>query len=178
MSTTISKTEVGVAGVKPCGPELPRVIIPGGAVTITESARGLYGHIAPTQKLFMKGDKVTHLATDDNGKVFFNALTPSAACSFFEGFVQFVKPGKTSSGGTTEPVSTTISNDLADKYLQCEQRMSLPVVRGVLNCPVITERAAAIHVIESGFDHITGMYVHGQGSLPVVTLDEAVELLP
>lgn len=158
--------------------DLPLVAIPGGAVSIRESARKLYEHIAPTRRLFIQADKVTLLKRDDNGSMFFSPVTSSLACSLFEEFVGFRKAKKSPSGflPTYDPV--TISKELADLYLQCEERLRLPIVRGVLNCPMITERNGAIHIVASGYDESTGMYVNGGTRLPAVSLEEAVENLP
>jgi len=157
---------------------LPPVVVPGGAMSIRESARQLYEYIAPTKRLFIKADKVTLLKRDDNGSMFFSPVTPSAACSLFEGFVQFMKPRRMPSGFLPEYDPVTISKELADQYLQCEERLQLPIVRGVLNCPMITERDGEIHIVASGYDEMTGMFVNGQMNLPEVTLEEAVGNLP
>lgn len=164
--------------VAPPDPALPQVTIPGGAVSITESAKKLYGCIAPAKRLFIKSGKVTHLATDDNGSMFFDVVTPTAACSLFEKFIEFRETKRGQPRWAQENERTNISKELADKYLQCEERKLLPVVRGVLNCPVITERDGAIHVVDNGYDPETGLYVNSPGSLPIVDLAEAKEMLP
>ena len=46
------------------GPELPELVVPGGAVTITESARALFGIIGPTNTLFFRGGRVVVVADE------------------------------------------------------------------------------------------------------------------
>ena len=165
--------------VAPPDPVLPPVVIPGGAISISKSARQLYGIIAPTKRLFIKDRKVTLLTPDDNGKMIFEEVSPCAACSLFGDFVQFVTPKKGIPSGYL-PVydPTIIKRDMADLYLQCTERNQLPVIRGIVNCPIITEHNGSVRIVEGGYDEKTGTFVNSYDELPEVTLEDAVELLP
>ena len=60
---------------------LPEIVLPGGGVTISECAEKLFGLIAPTKKLFMRGGAVVTLVTRDDGLLALEILRPAAARS-------------------------------------------------------------------------------------------------
>jgi hypothetical protein len=65
---------------------LPHLVLPSGEVTISACAERLFGLIAPTKKLFMRGGAVMVLVMRDDGLLALEVLRPAAARSFFEKF--------------------------------------------------------------------------------------------
>ncbi len=61
---------------------LPLLVLPGGAVSITESAGNLFKLIAPTKRMFVRGGVVVNLVKRDDGLLALEILRPSAARSF------------------------------------------------------------------------------------------------
>ena len=62
---------------------LPQVVLPSGEVTITACAEKLFGLVAPTKRLFVRGGAVVVLVTRDDGLEALEVLRPAAARSFF-----------------------------------------------------------------------------------------------
>ena len=150
----------------------PVVLIPGGNVSISNSAYELFGHIAKTKEIFLFGGAVCQLITQ-NGRSKLEELTGAAASSRFEDFVQFSKKAKYKDGKETiEP--TVISKTLADQYLQANAKSQLPEIRGIINCPIITEQAGQIHIFNKGYDPVTKLLITQDVPIGVVSLEDAV----
>ena len=153
----------------------PEVTIPGGAVSITQSAENLFKAIAPTRTLFYRGGLVIDLIREE-ARCRSEVLTPVAAQSRFENFVQFLRPQKV--GGRVSLSLTTISKAVAEQYLASPQcRMYLPRLNGILRCPILVERDGRLHRVEQGYDEVTGLFVETASPTIEVTLQEAVEFL-
>src|SRR5882762_11145815 len=67
---------------------LPQIILPGSEVTISACAEKLFGLIAPTKRLFVRGGAVVNLVTRDDGLLALEVLRPAAARSYFEKFAR------------------------------------------------------------------------------------------
>src|SRR5690242_7797874 len=67
--------------------ELPAVTIPGGAISITESAEALFTAIAPTRELFYRGGVVVELVREAEGFQV-HVLDAASAQSRFEKYVR------------------------------------------------------------------------------------------
>src|SRR4051812_48626635 len=65
---------------------LPHIVLPSGNITISACAERLFGLIAPTKKLFMRGGAVMTLVKRDDGLLALEVLRPMAARSLFEKF--------------------------------------------------------------------------------------------
>ena len=153
----------------------PTVFIPGGATSITQSADELYRHIAPTRQLFLRDGHVCQVG-EKEGMLRLELLKPAAACSRFEDFVNFARRTK-KKDGTTETGPDVISKETAEKYLEAKSRYQLPVIEGLLSCPLITERGGDIHVVRSGYDPVTKLLITKNVALPELVSEEAVEFL-
>lgn len=114
------------------------VILPGGSMTVTQSAADLFTHIAPTHRLFLRDGKVYELLLR-HGQQVLEELKPAAACSKFEEFVQFKKWTKDEKG-KTQLAPTILTKETAEKYLSASATNLLPEIRGMINCPIIVER--------------------------------------
>src|ERR1017187_9812788 len=62
------------------------IILPGGGVTITQTAENLFQRIESKGGLFMRGGAVTRTAKDAQGSLTLEVIKPAMARSFFEGF--------------------------------------------------------------------------------------------
>ena len=89
------------------------VTIPGGPVTITESAEALFTAIGPRKQLFYRGGVVVELVNEGEGYTV-QVLDAVAAQSRFEKYVRFLKTSKV--GNQYMPARTTISETIAKQY--------------------------------------------------------------
>lgn len=138
---------------------LPMVVLPSGAVTITESAQQLFEIIASTHRLFVRGKVVVSLQRTITGQLVLEPLRPSAARSFFEHFAYVVV---WRSGRRNEDVlkPTVIPEETARALLDCHVAATvLPRVNGLVNCPVITEAGGVLTVCEQGYSAETGLLI-------------------
>ena len=153
---------------------LPTVVLPSGAVTITECATALYSLIAPTKRLFVRGGAVVNLITRDDGLLALDILRPAAARSYFEKFGRlFAWRAGAEGEQVLKPVNCP--QEMADALLQSEEAGTLlPRVQGLLNCPVIREVDGELAVAGRGYDEKTRLLITG-GELPAdVELSKAV----
>ncbi len=154
---------------------LPSVRVPRDGVPISDSARELFTVIADKQNLFYRGGLVVRLICE-NGQAAVEPLSDEAAQSCFEKYVRFTK--RKQNGDMWLENHVNINKAMAKQYLASDEcRQLLPRLKGVVNCPVLVERAGAIHQINSGFDPATGLYVANQGVVEELGLDEAVARL-
>src|SRR6266404_5585765 len=96
---------------------LPQIVLPSGEVTISGCAEKLFGLIAPTRRLFVRGGAVVNLVTRDDGLLALEILRPAAARSFFEKFGRlYAWRAGADSGPVLKPV--TCAQEMADALLQ------------------------------------------------------------
>ena len=69
---------------------LPDIVLPSGTVTISQCAADLFGLIAPTKRLFVRGGAVVNAFTRDDGLLALEVMRPAAARSFFEKFARLL----------------------------------------------------------------------------------------
>src|ERR1035438_6843759 len=151
------------------------VTIPGGPVTITESAEALFTAIAPRKQLFYRGGVVVELINEGEGFTV-QVLDAVAAQSRFEKYVRFFKNAKV--GDQNMPATTTISETTAKQYLKSEAcRNLLPKLNGVVHCPLLVEKEGRLHRVDQGYDDATGFFVASAQRTETVQVGEAAELL-
>jgi hypothetical protein len=155
--------------------ERPAVTVPGGAMTITESATALFKAIAPKRQLFYRGGVVVEMVKEESGYEV-KVVDAVAAQSRFEKYVRFQQ--KKLIKERWWPSFTNISEATAKQYLKSEAcRTYLPKLNGILHAPLVVEKEGRLHRIENGYDEATGFFVAG-GQIPEnVTLTEAVQYL-
>ena len=157
--------------------ELPVLVLPGGAVTITESAASLFRLMAPTKRVFVRGGAVVTLALRDDGLNELKILHPAAARSLFEKFARLFAWRK---GGKNEDVLKPVNcpSETAEALLNTEEAFTiLPRIRGLINCPVIREVGGRVSVAGPGYDEATGLMITGGEMPPEVPISEAVAKL-
>ncbi len=154
---------------------LPVVTIPGGAVTITESAEALFRAIAPHRHLFYRSGLVLELVSDDSETVT-QVLDSVSAQSRFEKYVRFVKPVRAADQMLPSP--TNISEAVAKQYLRSEAcRMLLPKLNGILQCPLLVEKDGRLHRVTKGYDEHTHYFIAGGRPPENLSLQDAVTFL-
>lgn len=148
--------------------------VPGGRITNTESARGLFEAIAPKKELFYRGGAVVELVNQGNGRSI-EVLKPVAAQSRFEKYVDFFKPGR----AVNDPITrTTITKAQAEVYLHSDEcRTLLPKLNGILRCPLLVEKDGQLRSLGNGYDEETGYFVDGAQTPVEMELDQAVGFL-
>lgn len=156
---------------------LPVIVLPSGGVTISECAEKLFGLIAPTKRLFMRGGVVVSLIRRDDGLMALEILRPAAARSFFEKYGQLFA---WRAGAEGEPVlkPVTCPQDMADALMQSEEAHRLLFrVEGLMNCPILREVGGELSVAGRGYDETTRILVTGGKTPPTVEIEKAVAAL-
>jgi len=154
-------------------PQMETIILPGGTVTITESATTLFRRIAGHQKIFRRGKAVVTLQSNGTGTLVLEPLKPSAARSLFEGFGQFMA-WRTGKRGDQVLKPSTIAEDTARALLDCQNATSLlPSISGIVSCAVVTECGGELKVCAKGFSEETGLLITKGEAPDNVPLKEA-----
>jgi hypothetical protein len=155
---------------------LALVTIPGGGMTITQSAEALFRAIAPSKQLFYRGGAMVELLNEGEGYGI-QVVDAVAAQSRFEKYVRFFKDTKR--GDTSFPMPTNISEAIAKQYLKTDAcRNLLPKLNGILHCPLLVEKDGQLHQVAQGYDETTGFFVATDSQLEEVPFEQAVSLLP
>jgi hypothetical protein len=155
----------------------PHVVLPGGEVSITETAVDLYKLVAPKHRLFIRGKHVVSLSKTITGQLVLEPLRPSAARSLFETFAGFFvwrigKDGKPVLKPCVMPEET--ARALLDCHVAAEL---LPPINGVVSCPLIVEADGQLVICGKGCDSRSGVLVVEGGTPEDVPLVDAVESL-
>jgi hypothetical protein len=168
------------ADVTPKASERPKptVILPGGGVTITQSATDLYQIIASKHRLFMRGKVVVSLHRSIiAGQLVLEPVRPSAARSLFEKYAEFFV---WRSGRNGEPVlkPSNMAEETARAILDCHVAEDvLPRVNGLVNCPVLVEAETGLQVCGKGYNPDTGLLILKGATPENVSLPDAVNSL-
>jgi len=149
------------------------IILPGGGVTIKETAEELFKRIGPTKTMFIRGGAVT-VIVDEKGTSDMGVLEPAAARSRFESYAEFLA---WRIGRNHEPVlkPAIIPQEMSTALLESEEaRTFLPSIAGLINCPVIVASDREIQIIGRGYHGETGVFVTGGELPPTMDLYEAL----
>jgi len=157
-------------GVPPTGSR-PQVLLPGGPVSITETAEKLGPLLAASKAFYIRGGALVRVVTKD-GAAILQPVPTAALPSIFE---QFADLAKVDAHGE---VKSTISNKAgAELIVNAEPfQNALPPIRVLSNCPVLTERPGGELIVVSGYDFASGILVMGPAAVEVPS-DEAVAML-
>lgn len=157
---------------------LPELTVPGGSMTISESARQLFNYIAPTTKVFIRAGMVVRLNPGDRkNETILKELQPATAQSAFEKYVRFMKSVKVSAKDYGL-VPTTITEALAKSYLASDEaRELLPEITGLLQCPIQVEHDGRLDEVLQGYHEGTGLYVVNPQKPSQGTWQVAVDIL-
>lgn len=153
----------------------PSVEVAGGEVSILKSAEKLFSIIGPTRTLFHRGGKVVEIV-GENGRPCIRIVDPVAAQSKLEHYVQFVKAPRNPGA---DPQPTIITEAQARQYLASDAAAKLlPNINGILECPLlIRKKDGTPHLVQNGYDPVTGFYVQAQGTVDDISLEDACTYL-
>lgn len=152
----------------------PEVSLPGGEVSISETAERLGGLMSATGRYFRRGSAVLKLAQDDHGEPVLQAVIPAALPTAFESVARLVRVQESQDGTITLPAVCTEAN--ARVILHSDIFMNaLPPLRLLSRCPVLIERNGQLHVIV-GYDPESGILAFGEAP-QTMSVDEAVRHL-
>lgn len=150
--------------------------VPAGEVSYGLAGDIIFGSIAPTHQLLMRGGVVHEVIDDGKEPAYFKPLTPERLCSIIENFNKRVArleaqngvAGKKTKGGRrkTKLVWRSTRMPVSHSKILLESnsaRENLPSVRQLVACPVLTN---AGELLARGYNpHAGGTYITG-GSLP------------
>ena len=154
----------------------PQVRVPGGGMSISDSAEALFKIIAPKLKLFDRGGVVVEVKQEGE-LASLKILDAVAMQSRFEKYAQFMKPKKIKDGGfQMEP--TVISEATARQYMASEAcANNLPKISGLLRCPLLVQRDGRPHLVQNGYDAATGFFVQTSKRVEPCSFEEAKNFL-
>lgn len=154
---------------------LPTIVLPGGSMTINETAARLGDLLAATGRYFRRGDSVCEFAHDQEGQLILRTVKPAILASSLESVARLVAIKRKPNGQSFE-TPTTCSEQTARLILNATMFLSrLPPIRVLSPCPVIIERDGQL-VIIAGYDRESGVLAAGEPP-PEISLHEARKLL-
>ncbi|MDP7558907.1 MAG: BT4734/BF3469 family protein [Planctomycetota bacterium] len=154
-------------------------ILPGlDSNSITESARAIFSHIAPTKTLFRRGSQVVELSKGEDGKFCLEIMKPPAFRSRIEQYDKKIGAYRTNKKGERKLQRATCSEEYAKAFLHCSEIKHLPPVSIVLNAPAIIEANGGVKILGQGYhDDYGGILVCAGQTPPLVRPQEAVTSL-
>ena len=152
----------------------PTIILPGGGVTISQTAKELFALIAPTMSCFVRGGVVVIPEKDNHGEIFLRPLRPTAARSWFERHAVFMA-WRAGRSGSPVLKPCTIPEEMAKALLDSQTAKDLlPEIRGLINCPILVQCDGKAEVVGQGYHAGTGLLITGGGMPLDVELSKAV----
>lgn len=180
---SVDQTSPGWADTKdipnPDGPrgDLPLIILPSGDMSITEAAENLFKLMAASKEFFVRGGRVMKLRRREDGVSALDLLDSEEARSDFEKFGRLAV-WRVGANGEKVLKFTFCPTDIAKALLASrEAKELLPVVNGLINCPVIYEHEGNLAVARAGYDPQTKRLVTAGKDPAEVIFDTAVESL-
>lgn len=154
------------------------IILPSGAVSITQAADQIFGLIGKARGLFYRGGRVHEVASNPNGSNRLDPITPAHFRSRIESYGTLVA---WRSGASSEQVLKPIicPEETARALLESlPARERLPNVALLSACPVFANTPAGPSVLGPGWHELSGgIYITGGDAPPTVPLSEAVQTI-
>ncbi|HEX4084173.1 MAG TPA: hypothetical protein VHY22_04625 [Chthoniobacteraceae bacterium] len=155
----------------------PNIVLPGGSVTIIQSATELYAAIAGSGELFLRGKSVVALQRNSMKEMVLEPVRASAARSLLERHATFWA-WRVGRGGEPVLKPTVIPCDTAQALLDCHiAGETLPSITGLSNCPVLCEVSSNLVLCGKGYSRETGLLIQRGDAPPDVALPVAVAAL-
>ncbi len=153
------------------------IILPSGAVSISDSARQIFSLIAPTQTVFFRGGCVMELQRQDDGSLCLAVVKPEAFRSRLERFGKVFKWIQHKGNHVLSP--SQCSTDTGKALLATKEADEmLPHVVSICNCPVIVETENGIKVLSKGYHPERGGILIVDGDEPdEISLETGIEKL-
>jgi hypothetical protein len=160
---------------QPLGGKEEFLALPSGPVTLTESARGIFSSIAPTNSLFFSAGDVVEAVTRDDGCLSLRPVTPTAFCSRIEGYGKRVGAWRSDrEGGLKLKLARCPIDDATRLLATLEAEEYLPRIHAIVAAPILVEEGGKIAILGRGYYPINGgTLIAGGNTLPVVEVDDA-----
>lgn len=155
-----------------------RIILPGGDVSITDSAEEIFGLIGKARDLFYRGGRVHEIASDANGLRRLEPITPAQFRSILESYGKlFAWRSWTKGEKVLKP--SLCAEDTAKALLESRPaRDLLPNVVAMSACPVFANTPAGPSILDQGWHPLAGgIFITGGEKPPLVPLAEAVRTI-
>ena len=162
--------------VSNASPEI--IILPSGAVSISESARVIFQRLGPMQTVFWRGGALVELVEID-GVQSLEVLRPEKFRSDAEKLGQLFAWRAAGKGDPALKPSKMSQDDAKAILAASEARDFLPAVASVLRCPVLIEASSSeVAVLGKGYHpDLGGLLIVSGDTPPKTPLDEAVKSL-
>lgn len=148
----------------------PDLVLPSGAVSITECAENLFAVIAAHRDIFMRGGAMQELSRDDKGTLSLSVIRPDAFRSRIENYVNVQRWHAVKDDFA---LKDAICPDETAKALMASQPCErlLPRIRGIASCPVCARISPAgasgpteARVLPMGYHEAAGGVLVTQGA--------------
>ena len=153
------------------------IILPSGAVSISASARAIFGRIGPSHTLFWRGGALVEVVTLD-GVAGLDIVRPDGFRTRVEKFGNLYAWRSDARGPSLKPSKLAL-DDAKAMLAATEAREHLPAIGSVLRCPVIAETASGeVAILGRGYHpDLGGLLVTAGETPPQVPVAEAGEAL-
>jgi hypothetical protein len=153
------------------------IILPSGETSISESAEMVFGRIAPTREIFIRGGRVVELKDNGSG-IGLEIISDQAFRSKVERYGQVMAWRVGAHGETLLKADARVSIDTAKVWLESDQRNILPRIHGIAAAPVLVARNdGSIAVLPKGYDEPSGILVSGGTEPQEMSTSQAVKTL-
>lgn len=154
------------------------LVLPGGEVSIRESAQKIFGCIGEAQRMFFRGGRVHEIVGNPDGS---SRLDPISPAQFRSRVEEFGPVFAWRSGANNEKVLKPVicpEETAAALLASLAAQEMLPNVTVLSGCPVLGRLGDEMAVLGPGWHGIGGgIFVTGGEMPPDIPLDEAVEAL-
>lgn len=154
------------------------IILPGGSVSITETADNLFRRIAPTRTMFVRGGAIVELDLEDPESVGLAIIRPPAFRSRIETYGALMA-WRSGANGESVLKPTNCPEETAKALMATREAVEyLPRIVGVVNCPVAVESEDGLAILSQGYHEHNGGILITSGQEPEEVADnEAADAL-
>ena len=158
--------------------ELSIIVLPSGAVSISESARAIFQRIAPSMTLFWRGGALVELVEQD-GATGLEVIRADAFRSRVERYSNIFAWRSDGEGNPVLKRTKMPRDDAVAIMATAEAREILPPIASVLRCPVLVESSeGGVTILARGYhSELGGLLIVAGDEPPRVELSEAVASL-
>jgi hypothetical protein len=154
------------------------IVLPSGAVSISESARAIFERIGPSHTLFWRGGALVETVMVD-GMAALDMVKPDGFRTRVEKFGNLFAWRTDGEGGAVLKRAKLGVDDARAMLAATEARECLPAIGSVLRCPVISETASGdVVILGRGYhEEQGGLLIVAGDTPPQVPPTEAAEAL-
>lgn len=154
------------------------LLLPGGSVTIKESAQAIFERIAPSNTMFSRGDAIAEIVRDDEGIPRLKLVTPEGFRSRVETFGT-IMAWRVNKEGEAKLKQAIMPRDCASAIMaSAEAHAILPPINGIMRCPLLIELDGKPTILRNGYHRcLGGVFVECGEEPPQMSLEEAKTVL-